>query len=207
MMKLKMSTNEEKPSVVVATDSLITKAYKSENVCGYQHAHDSSDSNIQVLLSQGNPQGTVILECAGRFEECPYGAGSWAFVALNENRDIIYADTETSHWEEVTQILNDYTAVNKALKWALSLPGSTKIIVATDSEFVVKPCPLNCECNDGYRSMMKSELYELMQNNLVDSISLIPEEVNIAAKFAGFTLEKSRKELEAEYENEESEEE
>ena len=212
MFKLTPITNEEKPSVALTTDSFITETYNTENESAYQNEYDFSVSNIQDSPSEINYSETVTIECAGRFEPDYLEAGSLAFVALNENREIIYADFEPSSDEGVTKTYNDYWAVLSALKWARSLPGGTKILVATDAKTVVEPCPLNCECCDcecfdsELLVTLKRDLFDSMEGLCLTSISLISEENNKAADFARFALEKSIRELEEEearYENEE----
>jgi len=194
MFKLTPITNEEKPSVALTTDSFINQTYEIENESDYQKENAFVDTTIQNFLFEGNIHNTVVIECAGHKTTDPEEAGSWAFVALDENLDIIYEDYGTlDEFEGGYQEFNDYVAVIKALEWLLSLPDVIEnIIVATDSEFVVEPCPLSCHCNDFVSTELKRELFELMSETGVTWISLIPKENNKAADLANRVLAESR---------------
>ncbi len=193
MFKLTPITNEEKPSVARTTDSFITETYEIENESDYQNDCAFVNTTIQNSPSENNIGKTITIECAGRYEQYPTKASGWAFVALNENLDIIYQDYGSEKaFNRESQVFHDYGAIIEALSWVLTLPEDTEILVATDSKYVIAPCPLNCECNNSLSTELKRELYELLSETGSDSISLISKETNRAAELARRALEESR---------------
>ena len=193
MFKLTPITKEEKPSVAPTTDSFITETYEIENESDYQKDCAFVNTTIQNSPSENNIGKSITIECAGRYESYPSKAAGWAFVALNENLDIIYEDygSEVAFNRE-TQVFHDYLAITKALDWVLTLPEDIEILIFTDSKYVIEPCPLNCECNDNVSIELKRELFELLSETGINSISLIPKETNRAAALAKRALEESR---------------
>jgi hypothetical protein len=188
MFRLTQITKEEKPSVARTTDSFITETYEIENESDYQNEYDFTDNNIQDLTPQDNIHDFVIIECAGRFTTVPEKAGSWAFVALDENLDIIYEDSGEVREPEVgVEGFNDCFAVTEALNWALSLPKGNELFVVTDSKFVTEPHLHNCDFEDPICDL-RSQISGLMSQTAVHSISLVPEEINHAAHLAYRTL-------------------
>ena len=194
MFKLTPITNEEKPSVALTTDSFINETYEIENESDYQNENAFVNTTIQNLLFYDNIHNLVVIECAGRFTTDPKKAGSWAFVAIDENLKIVYEDYGAlNEIESGDQKFSDYVAVTKALEWVLSLPDITEeFIVATDSKFVVEPCPLSCDCNDLVLTELKRELFKLMNETGITWINLILKENNGAADLASRALSESR---------------
>ncbi|HEX8286714.1 MAG TPA: hypothetical protein VF556_01885 [Pyrinomonadaceae bacterium] len=194
MLEIKMNANEEKPSVVRATDSFINETHKVENESDYPNDCAFINTTIQSLPSENNIGNTITIECAGRYESYPDKAAGWAFVALDENFDIIYEEYGSDlAFDRDAQVFHDYRAIIKALEWALNIPIETEILVATDSKYVTASCPLNCECNNCVSTELKHELFELMSENNIDSITLISKETNRAAELAKQALAESKR--------------